>query len=285
MAYYGGEKETIGFTKMSGHGNTFIVVDNMIGSINTDWFDRAVHWCIQGEAIGADGLLVLEQSTVADFKMRIFNSDGSEAEMCGNGARCAAQFAFERGIAPSHMMIETLAGLIKATVADGVVSVKLTDTETLGTAVSVDVNGQGYLLHAINSGVPHAVAFRDCVGEMSENEVLKLGHSIRFHPVFKPAGTNVDFVEIIGRQVIRVRTYERGVEAETKACGTGAVASAIISHLTTNVGNPPIAVQMPGGVLVVDFKKNGSRMKNIWLTGEVKSIYSGVLRSEGQIYQ
>ena len=282
---YDGERDTVDFTKMSGHGNTFIVIDNIYGVPNTDWSDRAILWCMTGDSIGADGLLIIEQSTIADFKMRIFNSDGSEAEMCGNGARCAAQFAYEKGIAPSHMVIETLAGLIKATVADDVVSVKLTDTETLGSAVSVDVNGQGYLLHAINSGVPHAVAFRDCVGEMSENEVLKLGHSIRFHPVFKPAGTNVDFVEVVGQRVIRVRTYERGVEAETKACGTGAVASAIISHLTTDVGNPPIAVQMPGGVLVVDFKKNGSRMKNIWLTGEVKSIYSGVLRSEGQIYQ
>jgi diaminopimelate epimerase len=280
MAYYGGEKETIGFTKMSGHGNTFIVVDNMIGSINTDWFNRAVHWCMQGEAIGADGLLVLEQSAVADYKMRIFNSDGSEAEMCGNGARCAAQFAFERGIAPSHMMIETIAGLIEASVDDDSVSVKLTDTKTLGESVYVDVDGSEYLFYSIDSGVPHAVTFKDCVGEMPSNELTNLGHTIRFHPVFKPAGTNVDFVEVVGPQVIRVRTYERGVESETKACGTGAVASAIISHLNTRVGNPPIAVQMPGGVLVVDFEKNGSKMRNIWLRGAVKSIYTGVLQSE-----
>ena len=271
---------SIAFTKMSGHGNTFIVVDNMFGATNAEWSDCAILWCMPGEAIGADGLLVLEQSPIADLKMRIFNPDGSEAEMCGNGVRCAAQFAYERGIAPSQMIIETLAGLIEGCVADGSVSVKLTDMKSLGESVSVDVEGSGYLLYAINSGVPHAVTFKDCVGEMSSNEVVKLGHSIRFHPVFKLAGTNVDFVEVVGPRVIRVRTYERGVESETKACGTGAVASAIVSHLTTKVGDPPIAVQMPGGVLVVDFEKNDYQVKNIWLSGEVKTIYSGVLRSE-----
>ncbi|MBN2688202.1 MAG: diaminopimelate epimerase [Deltaproteobacteria bacterium] len=277
MSHLENHNGTVGFTKMSGHGNTFIVVDTMNGTAENDWADCAVRWCDPDESIGADGLLVLEQSDRADVRMRIFNSDGSEAEMCGNGARCAAWLAFERGRAPSHMTLETIAGLVGASVIDAAVSVKLTDTPMPGEPLSVRVDGRDSRIYAINSGVPHAVTFKDCVGEMSAGEVMKLGHSIRFHPAFMPAGTNVDFVEVVAPQVIRVRTYERGVESETKACGTGAVASAIISHCAANVGDPPIAVQMPGGVLFVDFEEHGSQMKNIWLSGEVKSICSGVL--------
>ena len=277
MSCFERKKKTVGFTKMSGQGNTFIVISNMFGTGNTYWPDLAALWCRSDEAIGADGLLVLEQSLVADFKMRIFNSDGSEAKMCGNGARCAARFACEQGIAPPHMTMETMAGTIESFVADGSVSVKLTDAKVPGESLSVNVDGRSYLLYSIDSGVPHAVTFRDCVVEMSTDDIVNLGRLIRFHPAFKPAGTNVDFVEVVGPRVIRVRTYERGVESETKACGTGAAAAAIISHLRTHVGPPPIAVQMPGGILTVDFRKNGSLVKDIWLSGEVKSIYSGLL--------
>lgn len=279
MSHYENNNGTVGFTKMSGHGNTFIVVDILDGDAEKDWADCAVRWCNTDESIGADGLLVLEKSDRADVRMRIFNADGSEAEMCGNGARCAAWLAFERKRAPSYMTMETIAGLIGASVTDNAVSVKLTDTAVPGEPLSIHVNDWDCRLYAIDSGVPHAVTFKDCVGEMPAGEVLTLGQSIRFHPLFMPAGTNVDFVELVGPRVIRVRTYERGVESETNACGTGAVASAIISHLTTNVGDPPIAVQMPGGVLLVDFEEHGSQMKNIWLSGEVKYICSGVLHT------
>ena len=238
MSCFERKKKTVGFTKMSGQGNTFIVISNMFGTGNTYWPDLAALWCRSDEAIGADGLLVLEQSLVADFKMRIFNSDGSEAKMCGNGARCAARFACEQGIAPPHMTMETMAGTIESFVADGSVSVKLTDAKVPGESLSVNVDGRSYLLYSIDSGVPHAVTFRDCVVEMSTDDIVNLGRLIRFHPAFKPAGTNVDFVEVVGPRVIRVRTYERGVESETKACGTGAAAAAIISHLRTHVGPP-----------------------------------------------
>lgn len=273
------EFDHILFTKMSGHGNDFIIIDNRSGSINTDWKDCASAWCERSMSIGADGLLVIDRSSMADFKLRIFNSDGSEAEMCGNGARCAAKYAVENGIAEPSMMIETLAGVIMALVEESAVAIKLTDPESLHNEFSVDVSGGDYLMYSVNSGVPHAVTFRDHVGELSADEILKVGHSIRFHPAFQPEGTNVDFVEVVGPQVIRVRTYERGVEAETLACGTGAVASAVVSHLFTKVGDPPIVVQMPGGILTVDFSSNGAEVENVWLSGDVKWICSGELFS------
>ncbi|MBN2515872.1 MAG: diaminopimelate epimerase, partial [Deltaproteobacteria bacterium] len=131
------------------------------------------------------------------------------------------------------------------------------------------------VLFPINSGVPHVIIFRDCVIEMSVDEVDQIGKYVRFHKAFKPNGTNVDFVEVMGPRLIRVRTYERGVEAETMACGTGAVASAIISHIYKKIGDPPIAVQMPGGVMVVDFQKENDYIKDVWLMGDVKRTYEG----------
>ena len=280
MSIYEKENCSIGFTKMSGHGNTFIVIDNFFGSMDVDWSEFASAWCRYGSSIDADGLLVIESSMVSDFMMRIFNSDGSEAEMCGNGARCASKFAFEKGMASSQMTIETLAGIIGANVEGEIVSINLTDTKSPGERFSIDVGGTNHLLYSINSGVPHAITFKDHVAEMSADDVKEAGYAIRFHPVFEPEGTNVDFVEVVGSQVIRVRAYERGVEAETQACGTGAVAAAIVSYFHTNVGKPPIAVQMPGGILIVDFKENGSRAEDVWLSGEVKSVYCGKIEAK-----
>jgi diaminopimelate epimerase len=267
--------EPIVFYKMSGHGNDFIVLSgNGIGT-DMDWKEWAPRWCSRRTSVGADGLLIIEPSEKADFKLRIFNSDGSEAEMCGNGARCAARFAAVKGIAKSSMTFETMAGVIGATTEGDMVSIQLTEPKVVNSDIKLDINGT--LLHvcAINPGVPHSIVFRDHVMEMHADEVVKMGRSIRNHPTFGPEGTNVDFVEVMGPSLIRVRTYERGVEAETMACGTGAVASAIVSHLYRDAGDPPIAIQMPGGVLMAEFKKEGDEFKDVWLKGEVHWIYKG----------
>lgn len=279
MSIYERENVRISFTKMSGHGNTFTIINNFFEIVDADCRGLASAWHKNDSSMGADGLLVIEPSLVADFAVRVFNSDGNEAEMCGNGLRCTAMYAFEKGIANSQMTIETTAGIIEAYVEGKMVAIRLPDTKSPGERFSIDVGGRDYVLYPINSGVPHAIIFKDHVGEMSPGDVSKTGHSIRSHPVFKPEGTNVGFVEVVGPHVIRVRTYERGVEAETRGCGTGAVAAAIVSCFYANAGTPPIAVQMPGGIMIVDFKKSDLHAENIWLGGEVKSIYCGEIQA------
>jgi diaminopimelate epimerase len=267
--------DPIVFYKMSGHGNDFIVINGNGAQKGMDWRECAQRWCSRRTSVGADGLLVVEPCERADFRLRIFNSDGSEAEMCGNGARCAARFAEVRGIAGSHMTFETTAGIIGALTEGDMVSIHLTEPKVVNSDIMLDINGT--LLHvcAIDPGVPHSIVFRDLVMEMPADEVVAMGRFIRNHPTFDPEGTNVDFVEVMGPSLIRVRTYERGVEAETMACGTGAVASAIVSHLYRDAGDSPIAVQMPGGVLMVEFKKEGDEFKDVWLKGEVHWAYKG----------
>jgi diaminopimelate epimerase len=267
--------EPIVFYKMSGHGNDFIVLNGDGAKKGLDWKEYAPQWCSRRTSVGADGLLIVEPSEKADFRLRIFNSDGSEAEMCGNGARCAARFAEMQGIAGPLMTFETMAGIIGASIEGDMVSINLTEPKVVNSDILLNINGTELHVCAIDPGVPHSIVFRDHVIEMPADEVVSTGRFIRNHPTFDPEGTNVDFVEVMGPSLIRVRTYERGVEAETMACGTGAVASAIVCHLCRDAGEPPIAVQMPGGVLTVEFKREGDEFKDVWLKGEVHWAYKG----------
>jgi len=278
--------KTLSFTKMCGHGNDFIVMSNMAGTLNRDWTRDARIWCRRKTGIGADGLLILEKSGWSDFRLRIFNADGSEAEMCGNGARCAASYAMEKNLSGESMKFETLAGLIEAEVEGRNVTIRLTDVaepkKDLKVAMGKDV---AFNVHFANSGVPHAVLFTETLDqlpdfrrplkELTGEAIRHVGRLVRFHPEFGAAGTNVDFVEVAGPGHILVRTYERGVEEETLACGTGAVASAIVSSEYMNAGSPPICVDMPGGTLWVDFEKKGSRFESVRLKGPVQWIFQG----------
>ena len=223
------------FTKMSGTGNDFMVINNMQCRLTLDWSNFAARYCPRRTAVGADGVLILEESHEADFNYRIFNADGSEAEMCGNGARCAALFAFDQKIAGRHMHFKTLAGIIEARVTSDDVSIRMTEPHSLEKDIRLDVRTGRHLVHFINSGVPHTVVFTESLATVPLDE---LGRAIRMHEYFSPAGTNVNFVQIIENDHISVRTYERGVEAETLACGPGAVASAIISAYVKNVPPP-----------------------------------------------
>jgi diaminopimelate epimerase len=265
---------TMEFTKMSGTGNDFIVIDSFHRSFDIDWSVFARKYCVRKISVGADGVLVLGPSDSADFAYRIFNADGSEAEMCGNGARCAAAFAVEHGIAGRHMRFKTLAGIVEAKVNPGDISIRVTEPYGLEKNIAIAAGGRQISVHHVNTGVPHTILF---TGELDTLPVDTLGREVRVHPRFSPAGTNVDFVEVVGKDSIRVRTYERGVEAETLACGTGAVASAIISHAAGKVDARSVRVGMPGGILKIEFTSRNGDYSDVWLTGEVSFVYNGTL--------
>ncbi|MEK7275402.1 MAG: diaminopimelate epimerase [Candidatus Desantisbacteria bacterium] len=254
------------FAKMCASGNDFIVINNMNKDINIDQ-SMVKKWCDRKRGIGADGFLVLETSLSASFKMRIINADGSEAEMCGNGARCMAMYAYLKGIAARVMKFETLAGMINAEVTEEQIKVQLTGMADY----KPDIKIKDYPpVHFINTGVPHAVLLVDNVDDA---DVVTTGHELRYHQAFQPAGTNVDFVEIVDGSLIKVRTYERGVEDETLACGTGSAASACICTLLGMV-SPPVRVITKGGeVLTIYIEQD-----DIFLEGKASIIF------EGQMY-
>lgn len=270
----------VSFTKMSGAGNDFIVIDHRVSLIpeaEQAEFVRKV--CRRMFSVGADGLILIENSELADFRWRFYNGDGSVAEMCGNGARCAARFAHSRGIAGASMSFETLAGIIKAEISDDdSVRLRMTAPCDFKTDLSVVLDGQERILSFVNSGVPHAVIFME---EGDEVPVREWGKIVRFHPLFQPAGTNVNFVQKIGENTIRVRTYERGVEDETMACGTGAVASALFAVVSGMVQSPVAVITSGGERLTILFDlQDGPQAENVFLQGPARIIYEGNLTAE-----
>jgi len=261
---------TIKFAKLSASGNDFVVIDNRRDILSCDRNTFARNVCRQKFGVGADGFLLLEKSGKADFRMRIYNSDGSEAEMCGNGIRCAGFFAFRRGIAKEKMEVETLAGVIDVTVNDTLVKANLGKPVGVKLNLTVSLNGRSYSVHSVNTGVPHAVIF-------NETDVAGLGPLIRRHQIFGAAGTNADFVGVLSRNKLKVRTFERGVEAETLACGTGAAASAFVSFKLGMTGFPA-EIETSGGEIVTIYfdDKTGS----VFLEGHVNFIFEGNLFQE-----
>jgi len=266
------------FTKMSGTGNDFILIDHrepVLARAEMPAFARAL--CRRGVSVGADGLIFIEKSATADFCWQFLNADGSWAEMCGNGARCAARFAREKGIAPARMRFETVAGLIEAEVKGSSVKLKMTAPGSLRLGEKIMVAGQEQELHSLNTGVPHAVLF---VTEISEAPVAEMGRIIRYHEHFQPAGTNVNFVTCTGPDSLAVRTYERGVEGETLACGTGAVAAAIIAGLLGRVAAPVTVTTSGGEELIIHYQLCGQEINGVYLEGPARFVYEGRLHEE-----
>ncbi|MBL4903530.1 MAG: diaminopimelate epimerase [Desulfocapsa sp.] len=268
------------FAKMSGTGNDFIVIDHRTSLVSPEEQPDFVNKvCRRMFSVGADGVIFIEASEKADFSWQFYNADGSVAEMCGNGARCAARFAYAKGIAGRKMSFETLAGIIEAEVLDDEdVSLLMTQPFDYRTDLTVDVDGKTHDLFFMNSGVPHAVLFMD---EGAEIPVKKWGHDIRFHEMFQPTGTNVNFVQYLDDGGIRVRTYERGVEDETRACGTGAVAGAIFAAAGTKVESPVTVITSGGEALTIvfDLQEDGTA-ENVYLRGPARIIYIGQLTAE-----
>ncbi|KHO62622.1 diaminopimelate epimerase [Thermoanaerobacter sp. YS13] len=268
------------FTKMHGLGNDFIVIEALE---NVDYSELAIKLCDRHFGIGADGLLVVEPSGIADIRMRIFNADGSEAEMCGNGSRCFAKYVYERGIVKKEKMaVETLAGVImpEVFVENGKVeSVKVYMGNPIFEASKIPVKsdkqkfinepvkieGKVYKLTSLRVGVPHTIVF---VESLDENMIKELGPKIEKSSLF-PQGTNVDFVKVEDKENISVRTWERGVGL-TLACGSGACASAVASAVLGKTERN-VNVHFKAGKLLVEWLEDNS----IYLSGSVEEVFRG----------
>ena len=263
------------FYKMSASGNDFILIDNRDGKIykrfrNIIEFIKKISR--QHHSVGADGVILIEAARENNnFSWRFFNADGSEAEMCGNGGRCAARFANMKGIAAEKMAFETMAGIIKAEVRGAKVKLQLTTPRDLKLDYPVKLEDKEIFINSVDTGVPHAVLVVKDIDYISVNE---LGSSIRYHKMFGKKGTNVNFVEIIDRENVKLRTYERGVEGETYACGTGAVASVVILTSKSQVESPVNVHTRGGEVLKIYINEE------VYLEGDTKIIYVGKLHEE-----
>jgi diaminopimelate epimerase len=267
----------LSFYKMSGSGNDFVMIDNRNGGLEIEPRTLAARICRRGMSVGADGVILVERSSKADFRMRIFNADGSEPEMCGNGGRCVARFAEMLGIAGPRMAFETLAGIIRAEVDGSLVKLQISPPRDLRLRQSIQVDGVVHQVHSINTGVPHAVIL---CSDLEEVAVRALGRQIRFHPAFQPAGTNIDFAAVLNSRGLAIRTYERGVEDETLACGTGAVASALVAASLGLVSSPVQVKVRSGETLTVHFAGGGPEFREVFFDGEVRLIYQGELMEE-----
>lgn len=263
------------FTKMVASGNDFCVIDNTAGKFDTKRLVvLAREMCDRKFGAGADGLLVLEKSRRADARMRIFNADGSEAEMCGNGARCFATHLVSRARKNAGgFSFETKAGIIASVVKKGSARVRLTDPGPVSLDAQVNILGRTVRVNSVNTGVPHAVVF---VEGLPKIDVDALGRAIRYHVKFAPAGTNADFVEVTGPDSIAIRTYERGVEGETLACGTGSCAAALVANALYGIGDGSMKVKTAGGeTLTIYFARRQGRYSDLWLEGTVRTVYTG----------
>lgn len=262
------------FTKMNGAGNDFVLLDNRTRGIRLAP-QQIVALCDRHRGVGADGVILLIpcSSGKADWAWEFYNSDGSTGEMCGNGARCFARYV-QRLIGSNRpdLTFETEAGVIRARFLGDRVTVNLTTPKDLRLDQQVPLSTGPTTVHSLNTGVPHAVLF---VPDADQAMVQQLGPEIRRHPLFGPRGTNVNFVQVLGPNSIRVRTFERGVEGETLACGTGVTASALISSRVHGFTSP-VKVRVQGGDdLEVSFKAAGETFTDVHLTGPADFAFDG----------
>jgi diaminopimelate epimerase len=261
------------FTKMNGAGNDFVLIDNRARKFRLSR-DQVVRLCDRHRGVGADGLFLLVPSASgkADWAWDFYNSDGSTGEMCGNGARCFARFVQKLTGVSGAFTVETGAGVITANLHGERVTVSLTLPADLQLNQQVPLSGGAQTIHSLNTGVPHAVLF---VSDADRAMVQELGREIRHHPHFAPRGTNVNFVQLLGPNHIGVRTFERGVEAETLACGTGVTASALIAARLHGF-HSPVKVRVQGGdQLEVSFEEFQGEFAEVRLTGPAEFVFEG----------
>jgi len=262
------------FTKMNGAGNDFVMIDNRTGNVQLRP-EQIVRICDRHRGVGADGILLLEKAKDgADFRMRYYNRDGGEAEMCGNGARCFARFAHKFAGAPKKLTFQTPAGVIAAELHRELVTLRMSDPKELRLSIKLVIDGKKEIVHSINTGVPHAII---PVPKVSDVDVRGRGKKLRHHKIFSPKGVNVNFMEKRGARKIAIRTYERGVEEETLACGTGVVASALIFAATEKASGPISVIVRSGSELTVDFRSDHDQFGNVTLTGPAEFVFEGAV--------
>jgi diaminopimelate epimerase len=252
----------ITFNKYQGAGNDFIIIDNREGLINPEDVNLINKLCDRRFGIGADGLILVSEVSNGDFEMKYFNSDGKPGSMCGNGGRCVAHFSRKSGIAGNKQKFLAFDGIHEASVENDIVRLQMADVSDYKI-----IDGSYFL----NTGSPHYVVFTEGVEKM---DVFNKGKKLRWAPEFAPDGTNVNFAEIIN-DTLYLRTFERGVEDETLACGTGITASAIASVLSGRFVSAPVNVKARGGILKVEFAVKDGKVTNIWLTGPATFVFEG----------
>ena len=259
---------------MQGAANDFVLVDDRGETFPAGDRDWIAAISARRTGIGCEGVILIQPSRRADFRMRFFNPDGSEVEMCGNGARCVARLANEIGAAPARLSIETEAGILQAEVLGGEVRVQLTPPKDWRLGQRLTAAGRELVYGFVNTGVPHAVVE---VEDLEGWDVRAVGRALRRHEAFAPAGTNANFIRVTGPQTLSVRTYERGVEDETLACGTGITASALIAARSGRVRPPVRVTPASGDTLTVDFALTEAGAENVTLTGPAVHVFQGTV--------
>jgi diaminopimelate epimerase len=272
------KQDPLTFFKMAGGGNDFVIIDNRSGRID-DAAELTRRICTPHLSVGADGLILIENTGKATFKMRYLNADGSLADFCANGTRCAARFAFVNVIAPKKMTIETGAGVIGAEVSEGGhVTLSLQPPHSFVADRPLRMADSVIRGSSIMVGVPHYVLFlRD---ELWSQDIVPLGRALRSHPDLQPAGANINFVVVRDPHNIEVRTYERGVEAETLSCGSGTVASSVTSALFGKTKSPVKVLTRSGITLEVSFLLDGGVPRDVTLRGDARVVYRATMTPE-----
>jgi len=265
------------FTKMTGAGNDFVVIDNRSKRIKTA-SKVAKLLCDRRWGIGADGLLLLEKSRRASYRMLYYNADGSYGGMCGNGGRCIAWFAFINKIAGKAHEFEALDHIYAAKIGKNEVVLTMKDPRNVRIGDEIAFESGKLVVNSIDTGSPHVVVPVDNLAEgvkLADVDVLAIGRKLRFDPQFSPSGTNVNFIERAGHNSVKIRTYERGVEDETLACGTGSIASAIVAARLWNLRSPIGIVPKSNMPLRVEFKDEAGVISQVRLAGPASVVYTG----------
>ena len=273
------------FWKMNGAGNDFLVLNNLEEHLPVERLPEIARTlCERRLSIGADGLMVVDAPRQGgDYRMLFYNSDGSVGEMCGNGARCVCRYGYENGLAGETQTVETTAGIVTGRrIGRRLYRIRLNDPTTIKLDAAVEVDGVRYACSYVelgDPGLPHAVVPYHDLKNADENELRQLGRAIRFHSAF-PKGANVNFYEMTGEDAIFERTFERGVEDFTYACGTGTGSLVAVLTLQGKVSGRGVKVDMTGGQLVIDAEREGSRITALYLTGPTNVVCKGEVTDE-----
>ena len=273
------------FWKMNGAGNDFLVLNNLIEHLPHESLPEIARTlCERHLSIGADGMMVVEAPTQGgDYKMLFFNSDGSVGEMCGNGARCICRYGYENGLAGETQTVETTAGIVTGRRIDRrLYRIRLNDPTTMDLSRPVEVDGVTYECAYVelgNPGLPHAVVPYPGLRQAEENQLRELGRKLRWHSAF-PKGANVNFYELTGENSVYERTFERGVEDFTYACGTGTGSVVTVLTLQGKVSGQNVKVDMTGGQLIIDVERDTDRVTDLFLTGPTNIVAKGEVTDE-----